>query len=167
MQTNKQCTFHAGTDCVYTELEPCLRQTKFSWYPALSIRTDIKHTTEFSINKSWHSITHHQLFPAAVRLQAGRDPRQAMATNLIIKKLASVKCKIHTAYATRKAHDIQYCGQNPILLIRTSNYTLLFNMFKNSYFPGNDCSSQFQCYTLVSRQRAVYPSNAAVVRISE
>lgn len=92
MQTNKQCTFHAGTDCVYTELVPCLRQTKINWYPALNIRTDIKHTTDYSINKLCHTIT-YQPFPTAVRLQAGRDPRQAMATNFKIKKLASVKRK--------------------------------------------------------------------------
>jgi len=52
MQTNKPCKFHAGTDCEYTELEPSLRQTKINWYPALSISTDIKHTTEYSFNKS-------------------------------------------------------------------------------------------------------------------
>lgn len=74
MQTNKQCKFHAGTDCEYTELEPCLRQTNINWYPALSISTYIKHTTEYSNNKSQHSIRTHQPFPAAFLLQAGRDP---------------------------------------------------------------------------------------------
>jgi len=58
-----------------------------------------------------------------------------MATNVIIKKLASVKRKIHGVNAALKAHDVQYCGQNPILLIRTNNYTLLFSIFKNSYIP--------------------------------
>jgi hypothetical protein len=52
MQTNKQCKFHAETGCEYSELEPCFRQTNINWYPALKNRTDIKHTTQYWINKS-------------------------------------------------------------------------------------------------------------------
>jgi len=107
MQTNKQCTFHAGTDCVYTELVPCLRQTKINWYPTLSIRR-YKHTPHNIRLTSRSTLSHQQPFPAAVRLQAGRDPRQAMATNFKIKKLASVKrkCTEQTPREKRMMYNI-------------------------------------------------------------
>jgi len=78
MQTSKQCKFHAKTNCVYTELEPCLRQTKISWYPALNIRTDIKHTTEDSSYNSQHTIKHS--LPPSCYKRAGTHAKPWLPT---------------------------------------------------------------------------------------
>jgi len=85
----------------------------------------MKYTTEYSIRKSKHSTHKTQPLPNAILLKAGQDPRQAMDTNVRIKKLASIRVK-----SKRKTHDVQYCAQNHILLILTDNYTLLFIIFK-------------------------------------
>jgi len=72
---------------------------------------------------------------------------------------------MHRANATRKAHDVQYYGQNPVLIMRTNNYTLLFNIFKNSYIPKNRLCQSLPMLRVGPQTEALYSKNVAVLRI--
>jgi hypothetical protein len=81
MQTNKQCKFHAGTDCEYSELEPCLRQTNINWYPALNKRTYIKNSTQIQlISRSTVPQNIDHSLPASCYKRAGTHAKPWLPT---------------------------------------------------------------------------------------